>query len=384
MSEHVARLAAQEATLFDEWRSSLRGPIIVYGAGGLGRKLVRGLHAEGIPVAGFSDTNAALWGSTVEGLPVLSPDSAVAAAGPHGGFVITTWSLGVESRNAEIHQNLLARGANHTIFFTAAFYRYPNRFLPHYRVDLPSKLWAARSQVLEAAQLVLDRDSQKEFATQLRMLVTETFDEPSYNTPGATYFPQDLVVPDARERFVDCGAFDGDTLASLVSVAGGKIAEYHGYEPDPANFQLLRRTTEALSAHITDRCTIRECAVGRRWETLTFAATGNVSARAASDGATLVESGPLDDLLADARPSFIKMDIEGAEPEAIAGGSGVIARSAPVMAVCVYHLQSHLWDIPLALSRLLPHATLALRAHKATFDVVCYAVPRYRLPPVRD
>jgi hypothetical protein len=91
-----------------------------------------------------------------------------------------------------------------------------------------------------------------------------------------------------------------------------------------------------------------------------------------------VESGPLDDLLADAAPTFIKMDIEGAEIAAIEGGRKVISTHAPVMAVCVYHEQAHLWDIPLALADLLPDAVFALRAHNRSYDVVCYAVPRHR------
>ena len=52
-----------------------------------------------------------------------------------------------------------------------------------------------------------------------------------------------------------------------------------------------------------------------------------------------------------ARIDFIKMDIEGAEPDAIAGASGVIAASRPRMALCVYHGDDHIDRVPAAVRR---------------------------------
>jgi len=265
-----------------------------------------------------------------------------------------------------------------TIFFTAPFWRYPQRFLPHFRIDLPSKLLKARARVLRAARLFTDHSSQDEFFTQLRMLVTDTFTERSYGTPGPTYFARDLLAPTAAEWFIDCGAFNGDTLDSLLLAAGGRISGYEGFEPDPHNFALLRNRIQSISDKITSQCEIRPIALGRRREQLRFAATGDVIACVKSDGTTIVESAPLDELLANKTPTFIKMDIEGAELSAIEGGRNVITSHSPTMAVCVYHEQAHLWDIPLALADLLPQSIFALRFHHSTYDVVCYAMPRNR------
>jgi FkbM family methyltransferase len=373
--DHLVPLANQEATRFDAWRANLRGPLIIYGAGGLGRKLVRGLLAEGVDVTAFADSNPAIHGSVVEGLPVLEPESAVKAAGAGGGFIIATWSPFLETRNSRIWLWLRNRGVAKTLFFTVPFYRYAARFLPHYRIDLPSKLLAARAQVLKAASLLSDVESQEEFFTQLRMLATETFTERSYGTPGPTYFPRDLFAPSASERFVDCGAYDGDTLASLVTTAGGQVGAYYGYEPDPANYERLGRRVAELSHCVTGAREILPYAVGRTREMLSFSATASAVSRVSAEGAWRVECIPLDELLADARPSFIKMDIEGAELAALEGGRNVISIHRPLMAVCVYHEQSHLWEVPLALAASLPEARLAIRAHHATYDIVCYAVP---------
>ena len=80
-------------------------------------------------------------------------------------------------------------------------------------------------------------------------------------------------------------------------------------------------------------------------------------------------------------PAFIKIDIEGFEPECLQGGRATIARDAPAMAVCVYHLQSHIWDIPLQLDSYFGDYRFKLCPHVADgWDLVLYAVPSNRLP----
>jgi hypothetical protein len=82
--------------------------------------------------------------------------------------------------------------------------------------------------------------------------------------------------------------------------------------------------------------------------------------------------------------SFIKMDIEGAELDAIRGARKTIRRDHPVLAACTYHQQDHLWRVPLLLQDVLPEAAIFLRAHRADgFDVVAYAVPPSRLAAPR-
>ena len=87
----------------------------------------------------------------------------------------------------------------------------------------------------------------------------------------------------------------------------------------------------------------------------------------------------LDDLLADAAPTFLKMDIEGAEPDALAGAAAVVTRHRPVLAVCVYHVQDHLWSLPLQMAALHPDYRFHLRPYNEEgWDLVCYAVPPER------
>jgi FkbM family methyltransferase len=376
---HVAPLAANESDGFTAWRSGFPGPVFIYGAGGLGRKLAAGLLEHGDTLGGFCDGNPAAWGREILGLPVMSPEEAVATAGQSGGFVISTWSLGKESRNAEMRRTLERLGAKHWTFFTVPFWEHPRRFLPHYRVDLPSKILAARGDILAAAQLFADAESRRQFLVQLKMLATTSFDEVSYDTPGDTYFPTDLVSPGMVRRFVDCGAYDGDTLKTLVARCGDSLEHYWGFEPDPANVERLLAAVNESSVGRSGRVKILPYAVGGENRRLRFDATGDVGARLSASGAIEVECRRLDDVLGDAAPTFIKMDIEGAELDALAGAAGLLEEARPSCAVCVYHYQDHLWAVPLRLNASLPGHSVHFRAHAASWDVVCYALTAGRV-----
>ena len=56
--------------------------LLVWGAGEMGTALVRACRTAGLDVAGVTDSNPALWGSSVEGVPVVSPVEA-RTRGPH-------------------------------------------------------------------------------------------------------------------------------------------------------------------------------------------------------------------------------------------------------------------------------------------------------------
>ena len=73
------------------------------------------------------------------------------------------------------------------------------------------------------------------------------------------------------------------------------------------------------------------------------------------------------------------MDIEGAEPGALLGARGLIQQHRPILAICVYHLQEHLWEIPQMLREMVADYNFHLRPHdREGWDLVCYAVPAER------
>ena len=88
-----------------------------------------------------------------------------------------------------------------------------------------------------------------------------------------------------------------------------------------------------------------------------------------------VEMVALDDLLANKKPTFIKMDIEGGEYEALKGAEKIVREQHPKLAISVYHLPRDIFDIPALILSYYPDYKLYLR-HYSPFveETILYAV----------
>ncbi len=71
----------------------------------------------------------------------------------------------------------------------------------------------------------------------------------------------------------------------------------------------------------------------------------------------------MDNILSASSLTFLKMDIEGGEPEALMGARRSIIRHRPVIAISAYHRQNHLWSLPAWLNGILEDYNYYLRPH---------------------
>jgi FkbM family methyltransferase len=73
---------------------------------------------------------------------------------------------------------------------------------------------------------------------------------------------------------------------------------------------------------------------------------------------------------------LFKLDIEGAELEALIGAREMIAKYKPQLAISIYHKKEHLYEIPELLKELNPAYKFKLGFYTPTFiDTVLYAIP---------
>lgn len=98
---------------------------------------------------------------------------------------------------------------------------------------------------------------------------------------------------------------------------------------------------------------------------------GNIN----KDGEEYIEVDSIDNLLSDIPVTFIKMDIEGAEMEALKGAEKVIRVYKPKLAVCIYHRYEDLYEIPMYIKSLVPEYRLFVRHYSdSPSETVLYAV----------
>jgi len=362
--------------------------VVLHGAGGLGERMLAAMRVDGADAVAFSDNSSARQGTVVAGLPVLAPADAVKRF-PGAIFVITIWGANSPHRQAQSREQLRALGAVDVVSFPVVGWHHRGA-LPHYLVDMPDAPLRAALAVREAFELFADESSRQEFVDQLRLRITGSFDHLRGPAWHPQYYPPDIVDWRAGEIVVDGGAYDGDSLRSWTGWRGADFARWIAAEPDPANLERLRATCAALGADVAARVIVLEVALTTRHGEMRFSATGTAGAAAVASGSvsastsaatatTVVRTAPLDALVANDAVSFIKLDIEGGELDALTGAAATIARARPVLAICAYHLQDHLWRVPLLCSALLSQSRIVLRPHNEEgWDLVCYAVPEER------
>jgi hypothetical protein len=124
---------------------------------------------------------------------------------------------------------------------------------------------------------------------------------------------------------------------------------------------------------------VEQSAVGSSAGVLRFEGGGTPGSKISDAGDLTVACVTLDDALEGLAPTFIKMDIEGAEENALLGGAKTIQRHRPVLAICVYHVQAHLYKLPMLIAKLCPDYTLFLRRQGPHGDLVCFAIPNEKL-----
>lgn len=379
LAEDPASAQSRERSAFDDAAGRCAGSIVLYGAGNLGRKVLQGLRSNNLAPLAFADNNPALQGKTIEGVPVFAPADAVRQFGKHSVFVVCVWHPARDRGMQTIIDTLQDMGAARVVPFVWLFWKYADTFLPYYLWDLPSKLLPHAEAIRQAADILANEASRLQYAAHLRLRANADFSHLPPLDPLPAYFPPGLFVLKEDECFVDCGAYDGDTILDFAHRSRGRFRRILAFEADPANFRKLASAV-ASSETLRRRTEVCHAAVGRIPGQVRVMATGQANAGISNRGDVEVPCTTLDRALLNETPTFIKMDIEGAEEAALRGGRAAIIRNRPILAVCIYHSQSDLWNLPLLMREIQPDSALHLLTYFADgFDVVCFAVPPGRL-----
>lgn len=379
LAEGVEGATARERSAFDAFAGELGQNIVLFGAGNLGRRTLRKLRVLGIEPLAILDNDSTRWGTMLEGVPLISPAEGAHRYAHCAVFVVTVWgALGQDRMRARIEQ-LRGLGCLRVCSFVPLYWKFAEALLPHYAIALPHLLYQEAEEIRKTLRLWADDASRHEYLAQLRWRLTGDFDclpEPVGHT---IYFPGDLCSLSKDEVFVDCGAFDGDSIRLFLDESQAKFRRIVAFEADPVNFQLLEENLSRLLNEVRSRIQLIPAATSDENGRLRIA-SGNGAASSIGDGGCEVEAITLDSALFHSPATYLKMDIEGSEIATLMGAAQQIREYTPVLAISVYHRQSDLWKIPLLIQSIHPDYSFFLRPHMLEgWDLVCYAIPGKRL-----
>lgn len=214
----------------------------------------------------------------------------------------------------------------------------------------------------------------------MEQLLREGFDERNILNFGLEYSKMNQLqyfdLPElernrsGREIFVDGGSYDGESaigFAKWCKTRGGIYA----WEPDKGAICKCKQVFEEQDMNVK----LIPKGLWCKEEVLKFKAGGK-GGSITVNGETLVEVDCIDHFM-DEPATFIKLDVEGAEYQALLGAKQTISKYMPKLAICVYHKPEDIWELPCLIYEMNPEYTFYLRHYSfAENETVLYAIPK--------
>lgn len=342
------------------------GPVLIYGAGNKGRELASLIKSHA-SVIGFADRNVSH--SSIDDHPVYSLEDWAKSTDLSGLTVL----VGIHNHRvpmAPLLANIAAKGAKRIINPVQLHASMPD-LADAYWLTAPHKLLSHVEELQDLQALFHDDISLDVLHRVLQFRLTGNYECLPEARHTDQYMPYDLPRWQEPMRLMDCGAYNGDTVQSMRR-QGYHFEQLLCFEPDPANYAQLCSVVKnagngfALPCGVSDQTSLSH-----------FSASGTGASNLSGGGELLVQCVSIDDVAPGFAPTLIKMDVEGAEPLALAGAWQTITRHRPALALSIYHQYDHLWRIPLLVASWRLDYDFHLRMHgNSSFDLVLYAVPR--------
>lgn len=320
--------------------------IFLFG-GGLCGILAAALLKE--KLTAICDNNRAKQGSTIEGLPCISPQELFGYQNP---FVLVS----TVKYYKDIHQQLESMGIRHCSL----------------------DAYVVRRHLAEVEEVfsLLDDASNEIFAGVLLGRVTGDLSAVEQYCCDNQYFclPKFRYLAGETGVFIDCGAFVGDTVERMIENSLGNVSRIYAFEPGGRTYAALQKRVSFLCdtwaldpkqiicekkgvGEKTEFMIFRDNHSGLLWQSLTHSSTSE------SIGVPVVV---LDEYFAQEQETdvaFIKADIEGSEWDMLHGAKDTIRHCKPKLAICIYHSIFDMFRIPLYLKSLVPEYQFHIRHH---------------------
>ncbi|QTH42268.1 FkbM family methyltransferase [Cohnella sp. LGH] len=186
------------------------------------------------------------------------------------------------------------------------------------------------------------------------------------------YFEAPIMIPQPNEVFVDAGCCDCGTSLLFREWCGGNYDKIYAFEPDPECYDKCQSAINQEQLHNIE---LLNAGAWSCDDQLNFNSAGDGASSINSEGAISINVRSIDGVLKGERATLIKLDIEGAELQALKGARETIVKHRPRLAVCVYHKPEDLLEIQLYLQSLIPDYKFYIR-HYSNFwcETVLYAV----------
>ncbi len=325
-----------------EFLSKTDLPIFIYGMGDGAEKILRVFDIYGIPTAGFFASDEFVRGHSFKGHFVHKLSQIEEAVEEF--VIVLAFGAGYES----LYTKITDMSKRHILLAPDVPVVGGGLFTYEYCAENADKIEKVYS-------LLADDLSRQTFADVINFRISGKIDYLDRCTVDRSHIFDKVITFTDGGDYIDMGAYNGDTVLEHAELTDNRYGHIYALEPDPRNFRKLTDNTAQL-----ERITCCNAAAWSEDGELYFDAKSgrNSLVTADSEGGkkTACIAG---DSLTD-RAAFIKMDVEGAESQALDGCRRSLENGASLICA-LYHRTEDLFELPLKVHEINPDLKLYIR-----------------------
>lgn len=317
-------------------------PIYIYGMGNGAEKIMKVFDKYGIKVKGFFASDEFVRGHSFMGYTVKKYSE---VCSEEKDFVIVlAFAAGYESLIEKI-ENM---ADEHTLYAPDVPIEGGGLFTYEYCLE-------HKEEIEEVYSSLYDDISRKVYADVINFRISGRIEYLKRITTPKNEVYTDIIRPSGDETYVDLGAYNGDTVLEITEACGGRYGRIFALEPDSRNFRKLVKLIGEKENIYAYNCAAWSCDTE-----LIFADKAGRQSAVSSTGKPK-EARSVDSILGGGKADIIKMDVEGAEEEAINGAAHTITKYKPKLMVSLYHRNRDIFYLPLLIKKMRPDYKLFIR-----------------------
>ena len=319
-------------------------PVFIYGMGDGALKIMKVFEQYGIPTAGFFASDEFVRGHTFAGHLVHKLSQIEKLIDDF--VIVLAFAAGYKSLYDKINEI----ASRHILLAPDVPVAGDGLFTYGYCLENADKIQAVYD-------MLEDDISRKTFADVINFKISGKIKYLNDCTSDRNEVYEKLIPLSENEIFVDMGAYNGDTTEEFIEACGGNYRHIYAFEPNPKNF---RRISKKFPDN--DKITLFNAAAGSKAGTIKISANEGRMAHTSSEGKTVEIPVLLADEAVTEQATVIKLDVEGAEYDALLGAKKHISGGAKILC-SLYHRNEDMFELPLLIKKFDPKLKLYIRHH---------------------
>lgn len=317
-------------------------PVFIYGMGDGALKIMRVFEQYGIPLAGFFASDEFVRGHTFQGHLVHTLSQIEALIDDF--VIVLAFAAGYQSLYDRINE--IAK--RHILLAPDVPVAGEGLFTYAYCLENSEKIQTV-------CDMLADEKSRQTYSDIINFKISGKIEYLNNCTSPKDEIYGEIISLGSDEIFADLGAYNGDTASEFIEACGGSFRHIYAFEPNPKNFRKLKKNLPE-----DERITLFNAAAGSENGIVKISANEGRMSRENGSGKTVeIPVLALDEAVQE-DVTVLKLDVEGAEREAILGARRHIANGAKILC-SLYHRNEDMFELPLLIKSINPELKLYVR-----------------------